>query len=168
MFWKNTQRRLDAAGLLLAHAKAKGITNAAKSSYYRSASILLATVVEGMVYELVKKHTTSPHTVGDTLDHKERHRISAHVFSTTGDLTICEKVKRNILIDDEGVGFGKLNVFLKNKKLITQAEYRLLDWVRKERNRVHLQGLNTSDTGYTKAKIEKIAKALILLIRKLT
>jgi hypothetical protein len=57
MIWKNIARRIGVAILLLENANTKGITTSDKSSYYRSALIILSTVVEGLSYELVKKET---------------------------------------------------------------------------------------------------------------
>ena len=72
------------------------------------------------------------------------------------EICICEKLIKNVHIDDSGVQFGKLNLYLKNNKIINQREYRILDKVRNERNKIHLQGLKFTDTGYTKDKIKGI------------
>ena len=167
MFRKNAQRRLMAAGFLVERAKTLGITNAEKSSYYRSASILLATVVEGMTYELVKKHTSTPdHIIATRSENKVRHKIPSTTFGTPNDLVICECVKSHISIKDRGITFEQLNIFLKKERIITEVEYKALDWVRVERNKIHLQGMETSDTGYTKAKIERISGIVRWLDRR--
>jgi len=93
----------------------------------------------------------------------ERQKISKKVLSLKNDICICEKVTKNVHINDNGVDFGKLSVYLKNKKILSPAEYNLVDWVRKERNRIHLQGLSNPDTGYTKHKVEKIGKVIMFL-----
>jgi len=59
MLRENIIRRLKAVIVLLQHVDTPGISNEAKSSYYRSAIIIESTIVEGLVYELVKKHTMS-------------------------------------------------------------------------------------------------------------
>src|SRR3989344_9538729 len=102
MLLDNVGRRLRAAAMLLAHAQAEKVGNSAKSSYYRSSLILLCSIVEGLVYQLVKKHTLPPHVIDEPIEHKERHRISASVFATSGDLVICERKRKRICIDDEG------------------------------------------------------------------
>lgn len=167
MFWDNVGRRIRGIVLLLGHAEQKGLSNKVKSSYHRSAMILSCTVVEGMVYELVRKSTISNgNIVGNKTEHTEKHHISSGVFATSNHHCICEKIKKDRHINDRGVDFSELNNYLKNKKLVSAAEYKGLDWVRKERNKIHLQGLQGKDTGYTKVKINKTAEVFGFLIRK--
>lgn len=167
IFWENLERRIIAMAIQLNHTEKPGVSNMAKSSYYRAAIILLCTAIEGMVYQLVKKHTQPNNSLGQTKHFQELHRIPQNIFGSPGIFCLCEQVKKNIHIDDNGVGFGKLNLFLKNKQLITEGEYEMLDLVRIERNRIHLQGLSNDDTGYTKTKFNKISKTLEFLLKKL-
>ena len=169
MFWQNVKRRLTAVAILLRQAEIKGISNTAKSSYYRAATILLCSVIEGMVYQLVKKHTNKAGNIIDkSYDHKQIHKIPNKVFGMGNEICICEKLIKNVHIDDSGVQFGKLNLYLKNNKIINQREYRILDKVRNERNKIHLQGLKFTDTGYTKDKVKGISKPTDFLTNKLT
>jgi hypothetical protein len=125
-------------------------------------------VIEGLVYQLVKEHTSNMgNVVGETCEHKELHKIPKKIINTRSDLCVCEKSVKDVHIDDSGVTFGKLNVYLKNKKIVTNSEYKVLNKVRIERNRIHLQGLNSSDTGYSKAKFNDISKPLGFLVKKL-
>ena len=171
MLWSNVERRINAVARLLEHAEATGVGNVAKSSYYRSAIILLCTVVEGMVYELVKKHTSSPrHVISKAIKYIEKYKISSIDRASNfnfENLFICEKLENEISIDGKGADFGKFNLHLKNHHIISESEYKTLDWVRNERNKLHLQGLNTPDTGYTKTKIEKIGKIISFLGEKI-
>jgi hypothetical protein len=166
---KNIGRRLDAAGILLAHTRVPGVSNLRKSSYYRSAIVLLCTVVEGMVFEYVKKNTTAPdHVVGTTWQTVERHKLPASIMASTGNgYFVHERLKKDILITDNGFDFGKLNLYLRNHSLISAKEFSELNWVRKERNRIHIQGLSTPDIGYTNAKIERISDAIRIMLNKL-
>lgn len=167
MFWKNLERRITAIAIQLGHADAPGVGTVAKSSYYRAATILLCTAVEGMVYQLVKKHTNPHNRIEKIKDLKELHKVPRSVFGTVGDVYLCERVYRDLCIDDNGVTFGKLNNFLKNRGIISDAEYKMLNLVRKERNKIHLQGLSVSDTGYTKSRFNEISKPLDFLTNKL-
>ncbi len=170
MLWNNVERRINAAARLLEHTETSGMGNTAKSSYYRSAIILLCTVVEGMVYELVKKYTTPPDhiLIPRSKTFKSKHRFPLTVFGSATQIVLCEELEEDICIDDTRADFGKFNIYLKNHKHISPAQYKNLNWVRIERNKVHLQGLNTPDTGYTKAKIERIGKVISFLEAKIT
>lgn len=168
MFWDNIDRRITAVSVQLNHAEKKGISNVAKSSYYRAAIILLCTIIEGLVYQLVKKSTRGPkHVIHISKKYSPRHKIPGENLETQKDFYICDLSEEKIGINDNSVGFGKLNVYLKNKNVINTPEYTILENVRKERNKIHLQGLDSSDTGYTKRKFNKLAKSLDFLLKKL-
>jgi len=167
-FWNNLERRLTAVAIQINHAEKEGVANVAKSAYYRAAIILVCTIVEGLVYQLVKKHSgASPHIIDNGKEYKEIQELSSTAIGSSKKLWVCEKIKTDVCIDDNHVGFGKLNVYLKNKGVITPDEYRALDRIRVERNKIHLQGVGSSDTGYTKRKFNSITSVLPFLLRKL-
>jgi hypothetical protein len=168
MLQENVERRLGAAGRLIEHSETPGLGNAAKSSYYRSAIILLCTIVEGLAYELAKKHTTAPkHIIGRTTKYIDKHSIPSGALGTSGNLTICDKIKIDFGIDDDEATFAKLNIFLKNENVVPLSIYNSLNWTRIERNKLHFHRLNTPDTGYTRAKIERISRLILTMYRRL-
>lgn len=164
MLNKNVKRRIYAAAFLFEKALGEKSTNN-KSSYYRSILILLYSVVEGLVYELVKEST---HHNSNILFTKKDYRpiqvISGKAIGIQNDLVVCEKVVSDVKINDNGVDFGKLNNYAKNNKLISDRQYKLIDWVRTERNKIHLQGLEDSDIGYNKRKMNKTADVISFLL----
>lgn len=168
MLLKNVVRRLKAAGNLLKLAEERGISNARKSTFYQSAMILLCSIAEALCYELAKRTASrSGHPIVEATQYRELHAIKAAVLSVSQDLFICAKDKKGLSVDDNGVDFGKFILFLKNHKEISYQKYKQLDWVRKQRNKVHLQGLSNSDTGYTKGKLDRVGEAIDYLITKL-
>lgn len=167
MFWPNVKKRITAVAVQLAHARKPGISNTAKSSYYRSATLLYYTIVEGAVFELAKKHTAPHYLIDEVKKFKEVHKLPKHISGTLTELYICEKIKEEIHIQDSGVTFGRLNLFLKHKGIISTEEYKKLEYIRKERNKLHLQGLNSLDIGYTKNKFNRTADSLNFLLKKL-
>lgn len=171
MLIKNISRRIDSVKIILSNLFNSNISNSAKSSYYRSALILLYTIVEGLTYELVKRSTThNGHVIGIKTKHKEKHIIKSGVFNSSCNFYICEKVKSDILISDTtgDADFGKLIIYLKNNKLISETEYKLIHWVQKERNKIHLQGLTFPDVGYNKLKLKKTNKIIGILVTKIS
>lgn len=167
MFWENLKIRITAVAIQLKHAEEKGISNVAKSAYYRSATMLICTIVEGMVYQLVKEYTeTNENIISNIGELKKLHQIPKNIFNQE-NIFICKENQKDIYINDNGVTFEKLNIFLKKKKIINTDEFKKLDYVRKERNKLHLQGLSIRDTGYTKSKFRKISIPADFLTRKL-
>lgn len=167
MFWDNVARRITAVAVQVGHAEEKGKSNVAKSAYYRSATMLTCTIVEGMVYQLVKKHTRRKRNKITTTEIlKKLHQIPQPVFRRK-DIFICKKSQKNVYINDNGITFDRLNDFLKNNKIITADEYKKLDYVRTERNKLHLQSLSIKDIGYTKNRFKKVSEPVDFLSKKL-
>jgi len=167
MFWENVKRRITAVAIQLGHAEESGISNVAKSAYYRSATVLVCTIIEGMVYQLVRNRTKANKNIITNIEIlKKLYQIPPTIFKRE-DVFICEKTSKDVHIDDNGVTFDKLNNFLKKHKIITPSEFGKLDYVRKERNKLHLQGLSIRDTGYTKNKFNKVSEPADFLSKKL-
>lgn len=168
MLWENVARRVKAVGYLLELTERSGVSNSVKSSYYRSAILLICSIVEGLVFELVRQSTmTNDLVLWQSTDHQKRHQIPASAFGTTADLIICEPMKKDVRITDNGVDFGKLNLYAKNNSLVTEKEYKMLSKVRTERNRIHIQSITAPDTGYTRNKVEIVSKPIPFLVTKL-
>jgi len=167
MFWENVKIRITAVIIQLGHAERIGISNTAKSAYYRSATVLMCTIIEGMVYQLVKDHTKAKGNIFTNIENlKKLHQFPKKIFKQN-DIFICKRNQKNVHIDDNGVTFEKLNNFLKKNNIITLNEFKKLDYIRKERNKLHLQGLSTRDTGYTKNKFKKVSEPSDFLTKKL-
>ncbi len=167
MFWENVKIRITAVAIQYGQAQKKDISNIAKSAYYRSATMLASTIVEGMVYQLVKENTkTKRNIISNIKQLKKLHSIPKAIFNRK-NIFICKESEKDVHIDDDGVTFDRLNAFLKNKGIITAEEFKKLDYVRVERNKLHLQGLNKRDTGYTKSKLKKASDSIDFLSKKL-
>jgi hypothetical protein len=169
MIWDNILRRLNAIKLIIQNTnKENGQLNTIeKSSYYRSIIIIFYTVIEGLVYELVKKETTAPdHVFEKTEVFKSICTIKSSTFGIPKGVKLYRKEKKDLKIDDNGATFGKLNLFLKNRKIISPKEYSLIEWARTERNKLHVQGLTKPDIGYTFKKVKKASKVAEILVKK--
>lgn len=167
MFWPNVKKRLTAIAVQIGQAEKRGISNIAKSSYYRAATILTTTIIESVVFHLVKEDIKKTNNIFEKeVLHKQLHKLPKSLFNDVDGFYICQRIEKDVYIDDEGITFGKMNLHLKHKGIITQNEYKKLEFVRKERNKLHLQGLNKLDTGYTKKKFERITESLYLLLEK--
>lgn len=167
MIWENILRRFNAVGVLTKNVRVVGLSNTQKSSFYRSILIILHTIVEGLVYEIVKKNTISPnHYFDDSYKYSEICKIKSTVLQTNSDVHLYRKEKFKLKISDEGATFVRLNLFLKHHQIITEQQYNSIEWVRRERNKLHIQGLNDHDTNYTEAKVKRTAKIIKFLMTK--
>lgn len=167
MIWENSRRRLRAATLLIQHASIPGVSTTDKSSYYRSATYLICTVVEGMVYELARIVSMPDNIITTKSEYKDKLSIKSSTLGTSKDLVIAEKSIIDVRIKDDGITFGNLLVYLKNKKVLSEPEFKALNLIRKKRNTIHIQSLDKPDTGFTLSKIEEISKHARILGAKL-
>lgn len=164
---ENIERNIELIAVQQRHAQE--VLPPEKSGYYKSAIILAASVTEALVFELVKKHSTKYNLpVSVNVDYKQRQQLSEKIkYKNTGNaLVICEKRMQQKFIDDN-VTFIELNRYCKRHKLVTESEFNKLEYVRKIRNRIHIQSLEESDTGHTKKKLEKVSSAMNVIDAKL-
>lgn len=166
MIHENIKKRIVAITIFINDAN-NAKSTVAKSAYYRSAIMLTCTVIESLVYLLVEKDTANKgHVFFRRIRYKERHTLPANV--TGGDnLVIAEKIKQDLRISDNDVTFDKLNRYLVKNGIVSGDQFKKLDYTRKERNKLHLQGLSIPDTGYTKSKFIKVSEPLAFIVKKL-
>lgn len=168
MIWKNILRRMIAVGYLTTRVRSAHLSTREKSSYYRAILIILCSIVEGLVYALVKKHTSPPnHEFEKLSEYTEVCNIPAVTLGTRHNVHLYRKVKTLRGIDDDGASFARYNFFLRDKKIINKRQYLTLNSIRKERNRLHIQGLSAPDINYTDVKVKRMAKAIKFLVTKI-
>ena len=165
-FFENLERRVTAITIQLDHAETTGVSTTAKSSYYRSAIILLCSLIEAITFLVVKNRIPgTTKVVKTTKYYSPVLNLSKSALDTSKDLKICEKKEKDLLL--ENATFGELLIFLKNSTVLDTSEYGLLNSVRIERNKIHMQGVDGQDTGYTKRKFNSLSRALPIIINKL-
>ena len=160
-FLENFVRRTTATIVQVNNTKRKGVSNVAKSSYYRSAIILTCSIVEGFVFQLAKTYSKKNKNIIEEISElRIIHDIPENVFNKK-DIVIAEKQKRKVIISENGnISFRKLNNYLKKEKVVSQKLFSQLEMVRKERNKIHIQSLKGKDTGYTKSKLIQVSKPI--------
>lgn len=168
MIWQNILRRLNAGRCLIVHVRTtNGLSTTEKSSYYRSILIILSSIVEGLAHEVIKKNTNPPdHIFDTTAKYSEVCNIRPTVLGTASNVHLYRKQNIDLRIGDEGATFARYNLFLKHKKLVNDRQYKTLDWIRSERNKLHIQGLTKADINYTDVKIKRVSRAIKFLMSK--
>jgi len=150
------------------YVHAQEVPPSARSGYYKVAILLASSVAEALVYELVKRHSfINSLPVAESVIFKSRQQLSQK-FKCEGSsnrLAICEK-QEEIKNADE-VTFMELNRYCKRHKVVSQAEFSKMEYVRKTRNRIHIQSLEKKDVGYTKKLLEKVSSVIDFISLKL-
>lgn len=162
----NLNRRLIAVSILLKNAEETNNT-LSKSAYYRSSILFISSVIEAITFQLVDIHSKKYGLPIETIEKfKKIHTIPKNAFNKD-NIVLCEVLKEKKGTDNNDVQFISLNKYLKRNNVIDDKAFDTLEYVRRERNKIHLQSLERNDTGYTKSKFNKVSRPLPLLIKSI-
>jgi hypothetical protein len=164
IFLYNIERRMVDIGVQVEHALKKGISNQAKSGYYRFAILLACTVVEGLLYKIVKKYIDNTNGyMSITTSYKEPHHIPEKYLNEKA--VICIQEKKEIGITNQ-TKFSETVKYAYKNNLINETRKKQLEKIMRLRNRIHIQSLDGKDGGYTKKKLDDIFDAIDFLLKK--
>lgn len=164
IFFSNIERRIIDITIQVRHASQKGISNQAKSGYYRFAILLACTIAEGLLFWLVKKCLDeNGGSMGLSIIYKDPHNIPDKY--TKEKTVLCLQKKINISLSSQ-TKFSELIEYASKKKLISKNEKNKLEKMMRLRNRIHLQSLQDKDDGYTKRKLDDIFSIINYLSKK--
>lgn len=164
IFFSNIERRIVDIVVQVEHASKKGISNQAKSGYYRFAILLACTIVEGLLFRLIKKELRETGgCMGVATVYKFPHNIPPMYLKEKTVLCIQEKTE--IPLSDQ-TKFSELIVYASKNKLIFKKEKTKLEKMMRLRNKIHLQSLKEKDNGYTKQKLDDVFSVINYLVKK--
>lgn len=164
IFFNNIRRRIIDITVQIRHASNKGISNQAKSGYYRFAILLACTIAEGLLFQLVKKHLDNNGGVMSVgIDYKNPHNIPDKY--TKEKTVLCIQKKVEIYLSKQ-TKFSELIEYAYKNKLISKKKKVKLENMMRLRNKIHLQSLEERDNGYTKKKLDDIFSIIDYLAKK--
>jgi hypothetical protein len=164
IFFNNIKRRIIDITVQIKHASQIGISNQAKSGYYRFAILLACTIVEGLLFRLVKKYLgENGGSMGVAITYKDPHNIPDKY--TKEKTVLCIQKKIDISLSNQ-TKFSELIEYASKNKLISKKEKTKLEKMMRLRNKIHLQSLKEKDAGYTKQKLDDIFSIVDSLLKK--
>jgi hypothetical protein len=163
IFLANIKRRFIDITVQVKHASKKGISNQAKSGYYRFAILLACTISEGLLFRIIRQYLDkNGGNMGLATKYKEPHHIPPKYHN--GNVVLCIQEKLPILLSNQ-TKFSELIKFAHDKKVISNGENTNLEKVMRLRNRIHVQSLERRDNGYTKKKLDEIFNSINELVK---
>lgn len=141
--------------------------NSAKSAYYRAAIMVVASITEGLVIYLIRKHTNSDNPVVSRFVEKRSVYSFANLNPSMKGVDITQEVQKPIKLHDRSCTIEVMNNYCLNEKLVTKKEFDRLEMLRKKRNSIHIQTLIDKDRGYTKAELKKAETVMSMLVGKI-
>ena len=164
IFFNNIERRIIDITVQVRHASKKGISNQAKSGYYRFAILLACTIAEGLLFKFVKKYLDKTGgCMGVAIAYKDPHNIPDKYTKEKTVLCIQKKIEISLSSQTK---FSELIEYASKNKLISKKEKIKLVGMMRLRNKIHLQSLEDKDGGYTKQKLDDIFSIIDYLAKK--
>ena len=161
LFVKNTDRRMIDVTVQVNHALRADIDNTARSGYYRCAIILACTIVEGLLYRIVDKHLAmTGGSMGAFNKYKNPHTLPS--CYSAQKLVLCILERNNISLSNE-TKFNDLIDYSYRFGLVSKKEKGEIDKVRRLRNKIHIQSIDSDDRGYTKKKLDQVFNVINFL-----
>ncbi|MCE9585062.1 hypothetical protein K8Q94_00350 [Candidatus Nomurabacteria bacterium] len=157
----NIEWHIELIAIQISHAKK--VKGRARSGYYKMATILGATIVEGLVHAILQNKLgidgvifTGKKISYDCCELPKR-------FSEKEQLAICKRKDEKIELK-KNPDFAVLNNTCLKERLFSKEVFNRVEDVRKTRNKIHIQGLDHIDRSYTNNNVEKIAKTVNRLV----
>ena len=142
----------------------------AKTVYYKCAFLLLASITEALVFDFIKCRTDADPSLiprADTTTHKHIQHLNSANLDTPKRLSIVEEVPLAATFADITKDFNRMNDFCRKHLSIPPKQFRNLDYVRRKRNEIHLQGLTSSSRSYTRVQINKVGDSMVDMLVEL-
>jgi hypothetical protein len=157
----NVNWNIELMSVQIRHAQT--VNGSARSGYYKVAVIIGASVVEALVHFLLLKKigadgviTTGKFATYDCSSLPKN-------FCDTASLVVCKKKEETFLLS-KNPDFSVINNACLKEGIFKNTLFNKVDYVRKLRNKIHLQGLNQVDRSYTKTTVEKVAGVLATML----
>lgn len=129
----------------------------ARSGYYKIAVILTLSIVEALVHALlVKKLGIVGSFSTGKIETYECSSLPKKFYPEDIELAIC-KQREEIIKISKNPNFSVLNNTCLKLSLFSNNLFQKVEWARKIRNKIHLQGLDRIDRSYNKRDLEKIS-----------
>lgn len=142
----------------------------ARTVYYKCAFILLATVIEALVYHFMECHCNADNNLVSKDNSTELKKLlEIHKNHTGSDkkLWLAEEVDVEASFKGVTKDFNKMNDFCKAHLGISNKLYNQLTYVRAKRNEIHLQGLDSKRRSWTKLQINKAGSVMVQMLNEL-
>jgi hypothetical protein len=147
--------------------QADKVNTRAKTGYYKMAIYLSASIVEALLYHLIEramgkdpkiceKVTAEEHKQVEQLNQLNRMHGSSKVFK------ICEIKTRDFKLGKTTM-LKAMNDFCYETKLIDERLHKSIEYAGELRNKIHLQGLKTTERHFNSVMLNKVFNNVLKL-----
>lgn len=133
-----------------------------RSIYYKASLFLSASVVEALVFLIIKNFCISSSEIEHRKEYKYKyiHAFPKNILKDTGrNIGIYDKIPVEFEWKDD-IDFMSMNEIGFKYGIFNKRLYQKLEGIRKKRNRIHIQSLDEKDHRYTKRDVEYVSSAV--------
>jgi hypothetical protein len=158
---KNIESTLRDVSTLLNDASK--VNARAKTVYYKAVILSLASVVEAQAHHFLERRCVADITLyqKDLKSYKPKIPLSRLILGTSNQFYVAEEINTTRTFKNISGSFKSIIEFCKEKALLPVPLIEELDYIRKKRNTIHLQTLDTTTRSYTLIMVSRIADTMI-------
>lgn len=152
---QNIYTTMDDVYTLLYHSDEVGTR--AKTVYYKTSALLLASVVEALVYHYIERCSADNTAIRTNTGKKRLKKITKlgqADLGTSKHIWLTEEVDE-LNFSSTLINSKDMNEFCLHNKLVSHSLFRKLEYSRTKRNQIHLQTLDTSHRSYNAAMVDR-------------
>jgi hypothetical protein len=160
----NIKTTVQDAFIQVAHAQ--NVNGRARTTYYKVATLLLASTVEAMLHVLIEDEIRRNPSIASKKQSKKMiplQQLKKSELGSSKNLWICERVMEDFALGKR-VMLSEMNDFSKIAGIIQTRLHKEIVYIRNKRNELHLQGLPSSNRSFTRKTVERTASALTKLV----
>jgi hypothetical protein len=164
-FNQNVEWNLEQVAVQVGHAES--VKGRARSGYYKAAIIITASIVEALAFKVLEKNKVLEMPLEDW-ECKNSFLLPKNCVanSSKSRLSVCERSQRKFALTTH-TDFKKVNEVCLKLQIFSNKFFNKIERVRKSRNKIHIQGLDSTDRSYRKKELEFISSVMNELLNKL-
>jgi hypothetical protein len=159
---KHMLQTFDDIAVQVRHAQQ--VRGRARSGYYRAAILLTSALVEAMLHDFIKNRLKGdPSLIKKVKAFNKSKGVTTLVelpkqtLGTSKELWICEVDREKM---DKMYGFKSMNDYALELGIINKRLYSSLEFVRKKRNEIHLQTIDSSGRNFNRQILNRVSDTL--------
>jgi hypothetical protein len=146
--------------VIVQYQQAQKVQTRARTGHYKVAILLMASVVEALLYDIIDTKCAANPALWKTIQYKrytKLHTIVGTKIGVSKDLYICREDIVDFQLGKKAM-LEQMNIFCRDAKIISLKQSLEIEYVMRKRNEIHLQGLASVNRTYTAAMLDRVAK----------
>ena len=142
---------------------ARKVNTRARSGYYRLAVLIGSSIIEALVYVLLRQKIGPAGVLSIESQHKDSAEFPASFTPSKEDWVMCKRRQIEVCLSSK-TDLIHLNDACLAKGIYGRKLQKRIDRIRAQRNKIHFHGLHQIDRRYTKKEVNNISSVINSLL----